>query len=103
VAAFIEAPKTRTNVPIVTADERLTSREAEPAQRAVARLANARKKLDAAAAASSSRSISTGRGTDIWPRRETVSRVRHRADPDCRGRNGRLVFLGAVRQAGRGA
>jgi len=52
VAAFVDALKTRTNVPIVTADERLTSREAE------SRLAvqerdwrQRKKKLDAAAAA----------------------------------------------------
>ncbi len=52
VAAFVDALKTHTNVPIVTADERLTSREAE------SRLAvqerdwrQRKKKLDAAAAA----------------------------------------------------
>ena len=52
VAAFIDALKTRTTVPIVTADERLTSREAESRLAVHERDWRARKaKLDAAAAA----------------------------------------------------
>ncbi len=52
VAAFVEALKTHTNVPIVTADERLTSREAESLLSVQERDWRTRKKkLDAAAAA----------------------------------------------------
>jgi putative holliday junction resolvase len=52
VAAFIDALKTRTSVPIITADERLTSREAESRLAVHERDWRARKaKLDAAAAA----------------------------------------------------
>jgi putative Holliday junction resolvase len=52
VAAFIGALKTRTSLPIVTADERLTSREAESRLAVHERDWRARKaKLDAAAAA----------------------------------------------------
>jgi putative Holliday junction resolvase len=52
VAAFIDALKARTCVPIVTADERLTSREAESRLSVLERDWRVRKaKLDAAAAA----------------------------------------------------
>ena len=52
VAAFIEALKTRTSLPIVTEDERLTSREAESRLAVSERDWRVRKtKLDAAAAA----------------------------------------------------
>ena len=52
VAAFVEALKTHTNVPIVTADERLTSREAESVLSVRERdWRKRKKKLDAAAAA----------------------------------------------------
>ena len=52
VAAFIDALKARTSVPIVTADERLTSREAESRLSVNERDWRKRKaKLDAAAAA----------------------------------------------------
>lgn len=52
VAAFIDALKARTALPIVTADERLTSREAESRLSVLERDWRARKKkLDAAAAA----------------------------------------------------
>jgi putative holliday junction resolvase len=52
VAAFVDALKTRTTVPIVTADERLTSREAESRLSVHERDWRKRKaKLDAAAAA----------------------------------------------------
>ena len=52
VAAFIDALKARTALPIVTADERLTSREAESRLAVNERDWRARKaKLDAAAAA----------------------------------------------------
>jgi putative pre-16S rRNA nuclease len=52
VAAFIDALKARTSVPIVTADERLTSREAESRLSVQERDWRVRKaKLDAAAAA----------------------------------------------------
>jgi putative pre-16S rRNA nuclease len=52
VAAFIDALKTRTNVPIVTADERLTSREAEGRLSLRQRdWRQRKKKLDAVAAA----------------------------------------------------
>ena len=52
VAAFIDALKARTTLPIVTADERLTSREAESRLSVLERDWRARKKkLDAAAAA----------------------------------------------------
>ena len=52
VAAFIEALKTRTSLPIVTEDERLTSREAESRLAVAERDWRVRKtKLDAASAA----------------------------------------------------
>ena len=52
VAAFIDALKARTNLPIVTADERLTSREAESLLSLRERDWRVRKaRLDAAAAA----------------------------------------------------
>jgi putative holliday junction resolvase len=52
VAAFVDALKTRTSLPIVTADERLTSREAESRLAVNERDWRVRKaKLDAAAAA----------------------------------------------------
>ena len=52
VAAFVDALKTRTTVPIVTADERLTSREAESRLSVQERdWRQRKKKLDAAAAA----------------------------------------------------
>jgi len=52
VAAFIEALRARTRVPIVTADERLTSREAESRLSVQERdWRRRKKKLDAAAAA----------------------------------------------------
>ena len=52
VAAFIDALKTHTTVPIVTADERLTSREAESRLSVNERdWRERKKKLDAAAAA----------------------------------------------------
>ena len=52
VAAFIEALKTRTSLPIVTVDERLTSREAESRLAVGERDWRVRKtKLDAASAA----------------------------------------------------
>jgi putative Holliday junction resolvase len=52
VAAFVDALRTRTTVPIVTADERLTSREAESRLSVLERdWRERKKKLDAAAAA----------------------------------------------------
>jgi putative Holliday junction resolvase len=52
VAAFVDALRTRTALPIVTADERLTSREAESRLSVLERdWRERKKKLDAAAAA----------------------------------------------------
>jgi putative Holliday junction resolvase len=52
VAAFVDALRTRTTLPIVTADERLTSREAESRLSVLERdWRERKKKLDAAAAA----------------------------------------------------